>query len=140
MRVRTGGVEMRDVPGVDIGDAGGRALAVNACLAARMTWSAVPVSRASGRHSRLGETDRMRCPHGSLDAVAASGTPNPGKVATSGTPAVCTVNEPADQQRPCAWPCIRWKGLPEAKAAAATGIQVRLSWAAHYGGNASRRG
>jgi hypothetical protein len=39
-----------------------------------------------------GETDRMRCSHGNLDAVAASGTPNPRKEATPDTPAICAVN------------------------------------------------
>ena len=110
-----------------------------------VSWSAPsflagPVSPANGRRSRLGETDRMRCSHGNLDAVAASGTPNPGKVATPGTPAVCAVNEPADQWRQSAWPGIRWTGFPNAKPAAAAGIQVRLSSATHRGGNASRRG
>lgn len=97
-----------------------------------------PASRANGRRSRLGETDRMRCSHGNLDAVAASGTPNPRKVATPDTPAVCAVNEPAGQWRQSAWPDIRWTGFPKAKPAAAAGIQVRLSSATHRGGNASR--
>ena len=105
-----------------------------------MSWSAPsffagPVSPANGRRSRLGETDRMRCSHGNLDAVAASGTPNPRKVATPDTPAVCAVNEPADQWRQSAWPDIRWTGFPKAKPAAAAGIQVRLSSATHRGGD-----
>src|SRR6185437_9621533 len=75
----------------------------------------------------------MRCSHGNLDAVAASGTPNPRKVATSNTPAVCAVNEPADQWRQPAWPGIRWTGFPKAKPAA--GIQVRLSSATHHDGD-----
>src|SRR5690242_12068191 len=49
------------------------------------------------------KTDRMRCSHGNLDAVGASGTPNPRKVTTSNTSAVCAVNEPADQWRQSAW-------------------------------------
>ena len=110
-----------------------------------MSWSspsflAGPASRANGRRSRPGETDRMRCSHGNLDAVAASGTPNPKKEATPDTPAICAVNEPADKWRQSAWPGIRWTGFPKAKPAAAAGIQVRLSSAAHHGGNASRWG
>jgi hypothetical protein len=81
----------------------------------------------------------MRCSDGNLDAVAASGTPNPRKEATPDTPAVCAVNEPADQWRQSAWPDIRWTGFPKAKPAAAARIRVRLSSATHHGGNASRR-
>src|SRR4029077_15610210 len=103
-----------------------------------VSWSAPPflagpVSRANGHRSRLRETDRIRCPHGHLAPGAASGTPNPGKVATPGTPA-------DDQWRQSASPGIRWTGFPNAKPAAAAGIQVRLSSATHHGGNASRRG
>lgn len=82
----------------------------------------------------------MRCSHGNLDAVAASGTPNPRKVATPDTPAVCAVNEPADQWRQSAWPDTRWTGFPNAKPAAAAGIESgsvrqRIAAATHHGGD-----
>ena len=99
-----------------------------------------PVSRANGRRSRLGETDRMHCSHGNLDAVAASGTPNPRKVATSNTPAVCAVNEPADQWRQSAWPTYAGRAssrpsppLPlESKSGS---VRQRIAAATHHGGD-----
>ena len=58
------------------------------------TWQA-PFTHASGRRSRLGEANRMRCPQGNLDAVETSRTPNPRTTARCSTPAICAVNEPA---------------------------------------------
>ena len=106
-----------------------------ACPGLRRSFLAGPVSPANGRRSRPGETDRMHCSHGNLDAVAASGTPNPRKVATPDTPAVCAENEPADQWRQSAWPDIRWTGFPKAKPAAAGSVRQRIAAATHHGGD-----
>ena len=111
-----------------------------ACSGLRRPSSQAPCPLRTGAALGPAKPIAMRCSHGNLDAVAASGAPNPGKVATSSTPAVCAVNEPADQWRQPAWPGIRWTGFPKAKPAAAAGIQIRLSSATHHGGNASRRG
>src|SRR5690349_12444455 len=106
-----------------------------ACPGLRRPSAQAPCPLRTGAALGPAKPIAMRCSHGNLDAVAASGTPNPGKVATPSTPAVCAVNEPADQWRQSAWPGIRWTGFPNAKPAAAAGIQVRLSSAPHRGGD-----
>jgi hypothetical protein len=42
------------VPGVDLGDAGMRALDMNSCSAGGITWSAVPISDQDGMVSQAG--------------------------------------------------------------------------------------